>query len=470
MKDGRVVSISHQPLPSGGWLTTHDDITEIRKIEGRIAHMALHDALTGLPNRVLLRQRIEAALPAAHRGQPFAVHCLDLDHFKSVNDTLGHPVGDELLKQATRRLTRCVRRLDTVARLGGDEFAIIQSGVDSADVATRLAQRICDALKQPFDISGHQVLIDVSIGIALAPQDGTDPDELLKNADLALYRAKGDGRGVYRYFESEMNAMMQERRRLEMALRTGVKEGQFELHYQPIVNVESSAITGFEALLRWNHPERGLVAPGEFLPLAEEIGLIIPLGEWVLREACRQAAAWPGNYRVAVNLSAHQFRSMNLVPTVIGALSTAGLPARRLELEITESALLNDSASTLRTLHMLRGLGVRIAMDDFGTGYSSLSYLRQFPFDKVKIDGSFVKELAEASESLAIVRAITGLGASLGMETTAEGVETEAQLDRIRAEGCSEIQGYFFSPPCPEGELAARFFGDEGQLKSAVGE
>lgn len=464
LRSGKVIAITHQPLPDGGWLETHDDMTEIRRHEGQVSHMALHDALTDLPNRLLLRQRIDEALPTALNGRPLAVHCLDLDRFKTVNDTLGHPAGDTLLKAVADRLKVCVRDDDTVARLGGDEFAIIQVGVRKPDVAVSLAQRIGKELQAPFDLDGHQVVIDVSVGIAMAPANGTSADDLLKNADLALYRAKGDGRGVFRFFERGMDTQLRERRVLEMALRAAVAEGQFALHYQPIFSTANSAITGFEALLRWNHPERGLVPPADFLPLAEETGLMVPLGEWVLRTACAEAASWPGNLRVAVNLSATQFQSLNLAPTVVSALSASGLEARRLELEITESALLNETEATLRTLHMLRGLGVRIAMDDFGTGYSSLSYLRHFPFDKVKIDGSFVRDLGEAGESLAIVRAITGLGASLGMETTAEGVETDAQLGRIRAEGCSEVQGYFFSPPSPAEDLAARFFAQERQV------
>lgn len=469
LNNGRVVAVSHKPMPDGGWLTVHDDITEIRRVENQMAHMALHDALTDLPNRVLFRQRIEDAVPLSLRGQAFAVLCLDLDHFKNVNDTLGHPVGDELLKSVADRLRDCTRSVDTVARLGGDEFAIIQTVVNTAETVSTLATRICAELKKPFMLGDHQVLIDVSIGIALAPNDGADADELMKHADLALYKAKGDGRGIFRYFEPELDAKMQERRTLETSLRLAVMESQFELHYQPLVNAETFAITGFEALLRWNHPERGLVSPAEFLPIAEEIGLIVPIGEWVLREACREAASWPGDLRIAVNLSTVQFKNLNLVPTVVSALSVSGLAANRLELEITESALQHDAEMTLQILHMLRKLGVRIAIDDFGTGYSSLSYLRKFPFDKVKIDGSFVRDLGEGNESQAIVQAITGLGSSLGMETTAEGVETEPQVQRIKAEGCSEFQGYYYSPPVPASEIAQRFFDKDNQLLAVSG-
>lgn len=457
-KDGRVFAVSHQPLPDGSCLACHDDITEFRRIESRIAHMAHYDSLTELPNRVLLRKRIADALHKANRGENFAVLCLDLDHFKSVNDTFGHPVGDKLLKAASERLKRCVRVTDTVGRLGGDEFAIIKNSANQPEEVASLARRICDVLKEPFDLEGNQISIGASIGIAIAPNDGTNPDQLLKNADMALYKGKGDGRGVYRFFEAEMDSQVKKRRSLEMDLRKAIQNGEFELYYQPLFNAQTDELSCCEALLRWNHPVRGMVPPDEFIPLAEEIGLIVPLGEWVVRQACREAAIWPDHIRIAVNLSAVQIRSGNLVPIVISALEEAGMPAKRLELEITETALMQDNEATLITLHMLRDLGIRIAMDDFGTGYSSLSYLRSFPFDKIKIDRSFIKDLPDGEDSLAIIRAVAGLGTSLGMSTTAEGVETEEQLASVRAEGFTEVQGYLYSRPRPAKEIAETYF------------
>ena len=381
-------------MADGGWVATHEDITERRRAEKQIAHMARHDALTDLPNRVLLRERLAEALAGVRRGSKLAVLYLDLDHFKGVNDTLGHPIGDELLKMVAGRLRHCVRDTDTVARVGGDEFAIIQTGIERPLDTAILARRIGEAVRAPYDLAGHAVVVDTSIGIAIAPNDGTEPDELLKNADMALYRAKADGRGTYRFFEPEMDSRMKARRALELALRNALATGEFELHYQPLVNLDDRRITGCEALLRWNHPERGMISPAEFIPVAEEIGLIVPLGEWVLRKACADAARWPDDIKVAVNLSPIQVTNQNLVPVVVSALAAAGLPASRLELEITESVLMQNTEATLATLHRLRELGVRISMDDFGTGYSSLSYLRSFPFDKIKIDRSFISGLA----------------------------------------------------------------------------
>jgi diguanylate cyclase (GGDEF)-like protein/PAS domain S-box-containing protein len=460
--DGRSVIVSHQPMPGGGWVSTHEDITERRRVEARIEHMARHDALTDLPNRVLLREHLEQHLGRVRRGEALAVLCLDLDHFKAVNDSLGHPVGDALLQSAASRIRTCVGERDTVARLGGDEFAILQVGAGQPNGATALAQHLIQALGQPFDLDGHQVVIGTSVGIALAPLDGNDPDQLLKNADMGLYRAKSDGRSTFRFFEPEMDANMKVRRALEVDLRKALAQGEFELFYQPIVNLRHNDLSGFEALLRWHHPERGIVSPAEFIPLAEEIGLITPIGEWVLRKACTDAKLWPDPIVVAVNLSPVQFKSKNLVSTIVSALATSGLPPRRLEVEITETVLIQDNDTTLAVLHQLRDLGVRISMDDFGTGYSSLSYLRRFPFDKIKIDRSFIRDLARRDDSRSIVRAVTGLGASLGMVTTAEGVETEEQLRLLRAEGCTQVQGYLFSPPRPLreiGELIEKFGG-----------
>ena len=467
LQDGRTMQICHEPLAGGGWVATIEDITEAIRAEARIEHMARHDALTGLANRVLFREEMEKALIRVARGETIAVLCLDLDHFKSVNDTLGHPIGDRLLEAVTERLLACVRDTDTVARLGGDEFAILQAGIEKPEAAAWLARRLIERIGEPYDIDGHQVVVGTSVGIALAPSDGDNADQLLKNADMALYRAKSDGRRAYRFFEPEMDVRLQARRALELDLRKALADRQFELFYQPLVDLRTEAVSGCEALLRWNHPERGLVSPAEFIPLAEEIGLIVPLGEWVLREACREAAAWPEPMKVAVNLSPAQFKSRNLVQAVVRALAASRLAASRLELEITETVLLLENEATVATLHQLRGFGVRISMDDFGTGYSSLSYLRSFPFDKIKIDRSFVRDLSDKQDCAAIIRAVVGLGTSLGMTTTAEGVETIEQLEQVRAEGCTEVQGYLFSPPRRACDLA-RFFDGQAAVVREV--
>jgi diguanylate cyclase (GGDEF)-like protein len=447
---GRVVRVMEQPMEGGGWVATFEDITDWEKAQAQISHMARHDALTDLPNRTLFRERLQQALRSAKRGDCLAVLCLDLDHFKGINDSLGHPIGDELLKEVAVRLAGCVRKSDTVSRLGGDEFAIVQVGNESqASPAVTLASRLVEAIGAPYEIQGHQIVIGLSVGISVTPNDGCDPDQLLKNADMALYRAKADGRGTFRFFEAGMDARAQARRLLEIDLRAALLRSEFAVHYQPIQDVKADCIVGFEALVRWNHPLRGMISPLNFIPLAEETGLIVQLGYWVLRTACRDAAGWSQDVCVAVNLSPAQFKDRNLVSSVISALEVSGLAARRLELEITESVLLQESDITLATLHRLRALGVRISMDDFGTGYSSLSYLRSFPFDKIKIDRSFVSEVATRDDSMAIVRAVTGLGKSLGISTTAEGVETSEQLALLRLEGCTEVQGYLFSPPRP---------------------
>jgi diguanylate cyclase (GGDEF)-like protein len=450
--DGREISITDQLLPNGGFISTHEDITERRVAQAKISHMALHDALTNLPNRRHFHEQLENRFAHLERDQKFAVLSLDLDGFKSVNDTLGHQFGDKLLCQAADRLRECLRDGDTLARLGGDEFAILQSGINTATETNALAARLNEVVGAPFDLDGHQVAVGVSIGIAVAPADASDPDQLLKNSDMALYRAKADGRGTYRFFEPEMDAAMQKRRTLELDLRKALVNGEFELYYQPLITLETSEVSGFEALLRWNHPERGLVPPLDFIPLAEETELIVPLGEWVVRQACREATRWPNDIHVAVNVSPIQFKARNLVQIVMGALAQSGLPAQRLELEITESVLLLNGESTLATLRQLRELGVRISMDDFGTGYSSLSYLRSFPFDKIKIDRSFVQDLDSNEDSQAIIRAVTGLGISLGMATTGEGVETQEELDYLKSEGCTEAQGYFLGRPKPASE------------------
>jgi diguanylate cyclase (GGDEF)-like protein/PAS domain S-box-containing protein len=468
LANGRVVAISNQPMPSGGSVATHEDITERREAEAQIEHLAHYDALTGLPNRVSFRRDMDRALGHVERGDALAVLCLDLDHFKEVNDTLGHPIGDGLLQEVADRIRACVRTTDSIARLGGDEFAIVQFPADPPVDCIALATRLIAVLTEPYDIDGHQIVIGASIGIAVAPGDGKDFDRLLKHADMALYRAKEDGRGVYRFFEPEMDARMQTRRALELDLRKALALGEFELFYQPVVGVETNTVTGFEALLRWWHPERGLILPGEFIPLAEEIGLIGPIGAWTLKQACTEAAGWPGDITVAVNLSPAQFKSGTLVLDVIAALGESGLPARRLELEITETVLLQDTGSTMLTLNQLKALGVHIAMDDFGTGYSSLGYLQKFPFDKIKIDQSFVRDLLDIPQSIAIVRAVTGLGTTLGITTTAEGVETADQLEQLRREGCTEVQGYLFSKPKQAHELAEVLFQLNADAKSVA--
>ncbi len=468
LADGRTLSIITCPLPDGGIIGTHEDISEMRRAEAQIRHMARHDALTDLPNRLSFKERIEEALLRVSRGEHFAVLCLDLDRFKSVNDTLGHPVGDELLKQVATRLRTTLRHGDMAARFGGDEFAIIQAGGTQPGDATALAQRIIELLGSPYTINDQEVVIGASIGIAIAPADGDSAEQLLKNADMALYRAKSDGRGIYRFFEPEMDARMQARRIMEIDLRRALLQREFELFYQPVVNAETNTITSFEALIRWRHPQRGLIAPSEFIPLAEEIGVIVPLGEWVLRQACSDAAQWPNPIKVAVNLSAAQFKSKKLFESVVSALADSQLPPSRLELEITESVLMVEQEATLALLHQLRTLGVCIAMDDFGTGYSSLSYLRSFPFDKIKIDGSFVRNITNEASSLAIIRAVTGLSTSLGMTTTAEGVETKEQFERVLFEGCQEIQGFLISEPRPASKLADLIASHSKQIEAAA--
>jgi diguanylate cyclase (GGDEF)-like protein/PAS domain S-box-containing protein len=468
LADGRTMAVVRHPMPDGCWVTTHEDITERRRAEKQIAHMARHDALTDLPNRVLLRERLAQALARVPRGERLAVLYIDLDHFKTVNDTLGHPVGDDLLKAVARRLLDCVRDTDTVARVGGDEFAIIQVAIEAPNDAAILARRLCDAIRSPYEINGHAVIADTSVGIALAPDDGVEPNDLLRNADMALYRAKADGRGIYRFFEPEMDARMQARRMLELALRNALPNQEFEIHYQPLIDLARGEITGFEALIRWNHPERGLISPVEFIPVAEDIGLIVLIGEWVIRRACADAASWPDRIKIAINLSPTQLLSANLVPTVMGALASSGLAPGRLEIEITEAVLIHATEATLATLHRLRGLGVNISMDDFGTGYSSLRHLRSFPFDKIKIDRCFIKDLGAGDGSAAIIQAVTGLARSLNMATTAEGVETEEQLRHVRSLGCTQMQGFLFSPPVKPGEIP-RLLGLASGGKRAAG-
>ncbi len=455
LADGRHISVLRRPMANGGLVSTHEDITERRQAEARIHHLAHHDLLTDLPNRVLLRDRLEIALTAMRRGgRRLAVLLLDLDRFKQVNDTLGHAAGDALLKAVAERLNSCVRDGDLVARLGGDEFAIVmRSQEPTADSAT-LAMRIQPAIEAPFEIDGQHVMIGTSIGIAISPADGETPDELLKNADLALYRSKSNGCGSYQRFEPEMDERMQARRAMEADLRQALANAEFTVHYQPLLNLNSNEICGFEALLHWRHPERGNVSPSEFLPLAEETGLIVAIGEWVLQQACTEAAKWPDHLKIAVSVSPAQFKARNLADVIVRTLAATGMAAKRLELEITESAMMQDEEMALGVLSRLHEIGVRIALDDFGTGYSSLSNLRKFPFDKIKIDRSFITDLSAGNtDARAVVRSVAQLGRSLGMDTTAEGVETKQQFDQVRAEACTEAQGFYIGPSAPADEI-----------------
>ena len=460
---GRAVAVSHQPMPGNGWVATYEDISERRQAEARIHFMAHHDALTTLPNRLLFEERLGQVLKGERQADAeLAVLCFDLDHFKAVNDSLGHPAGDLLLQQVAQRALDCVRGGDTVARLGGDEFAILQSSARQPAHAVALARRLVKALGAPYDLDGTRAVIGASVGIAVATGDGRDVSHLLKNADTALYKAKGEGRGTYRLFEDEMDVQLQARRALETELHGALGRHELILFYQPLFDFAANRVTGFEALLRWRHPILGTVSPARFIPVAEEMGLIGRIGEWVLAQACRDAAAWPEDVTVAVNLSPLQFRGGDLVRAVRASLDAAGLPARRLALEITESALLKDNDKVLATLHELRGCGVEIALDDFGTGYSSLSYLRSFPFDRIKIDQSFVREMDRRPDCLAIVRSVAQLAQTLGMTTTAEGIETPEQLDQVRQAGCTQAQGYYFDQPKPVSEIA-RWFGPPAQ-------
>jgi diguanylate cyclase (GGDEF)-like protein len=469
VRPGLFVQIATEPMTNGGAVFTFEDVTEKRQNEAQIIFMARHDALTGLPNRTLFQEHMAAMLDKGAEGQPFGVLCLDLDHFKEVNDTLGHPAGDELLRLVAARLRNCVRDDDLIARLGGDEFAIVvASPAGGQAIAASLSARIVESIGASYEIQGHDIVIGVSIGIALS-EPGISGADMLKRADVALYRAKEE-RGTFAFFEAGMDELLQARLGMEADLRLALLRDEFELNYQPLYNLAEQRVTGFEALLRWNSPTRGRVPPGDFIPLAEQTGQIIPIGEWVLRTACAEATAWPDHVRVAVNLSPIQTKNKNVVTLVRETLEQTGLPARRLELEITETVLLQDTDAVMAMLHSLHDMGVKVAMDDFGTGYSSLSYLRRFPFDKIKIDRSFISDLrgiqsgledaapdalsAAAKSAATIVRAIVGLGANLGISTTAEGVETAQQFVQIRQKGCTEAQGYFISPPRPAREVS----------------
>jgi len=451
--DGRSIQVVYQNSSDGGFTGTLEDVTERQRTEARITHLAHYDALTDLPNRVLFRQELESRIAALSDDARFATLYIDIDEFKGINDSLGHQVGDELLKAVAGRLRGCVDAGDFVARLGGDEFAIILTRTGERDNVVPVLQRIYQSIRQPYECIGHQITTDVSIGVALAPEDGADLDQLLKHADLAMYSAKAEGRRTWRFFERSMEANASARRSIESDMRRALLEGSFELHYQPLVDLVSNDVIGCEALLRWRHAERGMISPAEFIPVAEHSGLISELGEWVLNTACAEAATWPDHIRLAVNVSPVQFRSGTLALKVAAALAVSGLPAHRLEIEITEAVLIRDDDAALAVLHQLRDIGVQIALDDFGTGYSSLSYLQRFPFDKIKIDRSFVNDITEGGGSSSIVRAVVNIAIERNMLTTAEGVETQQQFDLLRALGCNQMQGFLFSAARPADEI-----------------
>jgi diguanylate cyclase (GGDEF)-like protein len=451
--DRRSIQIANQPLADGGWVATLEDVTERIRFDEQLAHLAHYDVLTELPNRALFHEQLEAALARIQPGEQLAVFYIDIDEFKSINDSLGHRIGDELLKSVADSLRACLDATDLIARLGGDEFAVVQTAVKCPEDVTALVARIYRSIREPYECQGHLVTTDASIGIALASRDSIDLEQLLKNADLAMYSAKAAGRRVHRFFEPGMDARMKARHLLEIDLRQAIVEGGFEVYYQPIVDLQSNQVSGCEALLRWHHPQRGMISPAEFIPVAEETGLINQIGEWVLTTACFEAASWPDNVKLAVNVSPIQFRSSTLPLKVVAALAASGLSADRLELEITEAVLINDDEAALAILHQLRELGVRIALDDFGTGYSSLSYLQRFPFDKIKIDRCFVKDIAEPGGTPCIVQAVVSIAATRQITTTAEGVETVQQRDLLRELGCTEMQGYLFSPAKPAADI-----------------
>lgn len=465
--DGRIMQVSYQPVEGGGWVALHEDATEECRQEARIERLAHYDSVTNIANRYFFKERLELAFRQSASGVGFGVHWIDLDRFKEVNDTFGHPTGDVLLQQVAARLSNAIRTEDFVARLGGDEFAVIQTGVFGTSETDPLAQRLIRVLSEPYMIGALRLEIGASVGVVVAPQQGATPEELIRNADIALYEAKGTGRGCFVNFEPALVEQIQARRSLEADLTDALRSGQFDLHYQPIVDLASGKVTACEALMRWQHPVRGFVSPAVFIPVAEEIGAICELGAFALRRACQDAATWPDGIRVAVNLSAVQFAHVGLFDTVCEALSRAGLHPNRLELEITETVLMRDDAEVIEILNKLRKLGVSIALDDFGTGFSSLNYLRRFPFDKIKIDQSFIRDLPSRSDCVAIVRAIADLAKTLGMSTVAEGVETDDHLYRVAVAGCSAAQGYLLSRPVPRERLAeaiagatSRRFGD----------
>lgn len=451
--DGRWIQVINQPLPEGGWVATIEDVTEQRLSEQRTEYLAKYDPLTNLPNRASFLHHLDLELGKCSNERQLAVLFLDVDEFKTVNDTLGHHIGDQLLRSLAQRLQSALKPNEFVARIGGDEFAVAANNVEGSEAVSSLLQRIYEAIRQGHECGVHQITSDSSIGIALAPKDGADCDQILQNADLAMYEAKSSGRRTYRFFERSMESKVKERRLLETDLRQAIQNEELEVYYQPIASLSDSKVIGCEALARWNHETRGFVSPADFIPLAEKSGLIHPLGEFVLRKACVEAAGWPGGLRLSVNVSPLQLRSETFVLKVVSALAESGLSANRLELEITEAALIDDDEAALRILNDLRSIGVRIALDDFGTGYSSLSYLRRFPFDKIKIDRSFISDLAKPDGSSAIIKAVVAIASERKIATTAEGVETDEQRERLHQLGCMEMQGFLFSRPKPAADL-----------------
>ncbi len=444
----RTIAVSRRMMAEGGSVIILEDVTERQRAQERIAHLAKFDELTGLANRTQFRERINAILASTQASDNHVtIHLIDLDRFKAINDTLGHPVGDKLLQEVATRLSAVIKPADMITRFGGDEFVVLQTATKRRQDAKLLAQRLAKALERPFEIDGHRMDIGASIGIAMAPKDGIDADQLLKKADMALYAAKNGGRGSHRFFTAEMEEAVQARRTLELDLRDALALNQFELYFQPLVDLRTGRVTTCEALLRWKHPERGWVPPAVFIPVAEETGGIIALGEWVLHRACLEAATWPRDVKVAVNLSPVQFKERTLALQIVSALAKSGLAAHRLELEITERVLLEESGGTLATMEQFKQLGVGTALDDFGTGYSSLNYLHKFPFHKIKIDQSFIRDLGQERDARAIIRAVVSLGEGLDMVVVAEGIETEEQMKLVTAQGCHEGQGYYFGRP-----------------------
>jgi diguanylate cyclase (GGDEF)-like protein len=468
LNTGQIVSVTHQPLRHGGWVSIHKDITEFTRMQEELAHRAYHDALTELPNRHMLQQRLAECVAEAEGLGSFALLLIDLDGFKTINDTLGHAAGDAVLREVAQRLETAVGATGMAARMGGDEFAVVMDVGARARDAHMLAVAITDAGRRPVIVDGQKITIAFSVGVAVAPGDGTTTDELLKNADLALYAAKAERRGSYRFFEPAMDKALRDRRRLERDLALALERGEFEIHYQPILNLKRQAFSGFEALLRWRHAEDGWVSPSRFIPVAEETGLIVPIGEWVLREAIAQAARWPRDLRVAINVSSVQFQRGNVVATIMNALGAGGIAPDRVEIEITESVFFENSVANLDALRQLHALGLKIALDDFGTGFSALSYLLKYPFDKIKIDGGFVRAMDDnAAGAQTIVRAIAEIGHGMGIVTTAEGIETAAQLRNVHAAGYTEAQGFLIAKPMPAAQVTKLLDGEEDAMPFA---
>ena len=462
----RIIALSRRMMADGGSVVILEDVTERKRALDRIEHLARYDELTGLANRTQFVEHIQGVLAAVRTtGWHIALHMIDLDRFKTINDTLGHPIGDKLLKEVARRLSAIIGPGDMITRFGGDEFLVLQTAAAHREEAGALAERLAKTINDPFDVDGHRIDIGASIGITMAPDDGVDADELLKKADMALYAAKNDGGGDHRFFAADMESAAQERRALELDLRDALAKDQFELYFQPLVDLRTGLIASCEALLRWTHPKRGPVPPSVFIPVAEETGLIVPLGEWVLHRACAEAARWPKGIRVAVNLSPVQFRDRSLALQVVLALAKSDLPAEQLELELTERVLLDDSDHTLSTMEQLTNLGVLMSLDDFGTGYSSLNYLRKFPFHKIKIDQSFIRDLGNGRDARAIISTIIGLGTALDKTVVAEGIETKEQMQLIASLGCHEGQGWLFGRPMPGEAIGARLEAEAAQAR-----